>query len=365
MASVEFKEITKRYGDHVGVEKVSLKIDHGEFISFVGPSGCGKSTTLRLVAGLERIDEGTLFIGDRLANELPPRRRNVAMVFQSYALFPHMSVEANIGFGLKIRKTPEAQRRNKIDWALDLLGIRELAGRLPRHLSGGERQRVALGRALVLEPDVLLLDEPLSNLDAGLRGTMRTALKRLHQEVRTTVIYVTHDQVEAMTLSDRIAIMKQGRVLQVGAPQQLYRRPRNLFVGGFIGSPPMNQIAAGLRELDSQVVVDTGDFELTPRGFPSELLSSYLNRPLVLGIRPESIRPAAAQGAATLEAVVNLVEPLGGEDILDVNVGNTNLKVKLPAEHGLGAGDAVTLEVDPDGLHLFDRETGESIRPQE
>ncbi len=361
MASVKLEGIGKSYGDQEVVSDLDLEVADGEFVCLVGPSGCGKSTTLRMVAGLEEITRGDVYIGDRRVNLVAPRDRNVAMVFQSYALFPHMTVEANIAFGLKIRKLPEEERRRKIQWSLELMGLESLAGRMPRELSGGERQRVALGRALVLEPEVLLLDEPLSNLDAGLRSDMRTALKKLHLEVQRTILYVTHDQVEAMTLSDRVAVMSRGRLMQVGTPREVYRRPRNLFVATFIGNPSMNTVQVRPRDTKDGIVLDAGDFQLPLGEVPAGLVLPYLNQPVILGMRPEKIQVLEKPADDSLRAFVNVVEPLGAENILDVNVGDTNFKIKVAAGSGIKPGQPIPVRFDRESQHLFDHETGTSL----
>jgi len=375
MANVKFEHITKRYGDVTVVSDVNLDIADGEFVCFVGPSGCGKSTCLRMVAGLEEITEGRLYIGERLANYVPPKDRGIAMVFQSYALFPHMTVNANISFGLKIKKVPEAERREKIKWALDLVDLGGLGERYPKELSGGQRQRVALARALVLSPEVLLLDEPLSNLDAKLRLKMRTEMKRIHKMVEATVIYVTHDQVEAMTLSDRIAIINLGQLMQAGPPLEVYARPNNMFVAGFIGSPPINLMQAKLEERDGKLFVVTPDFALSlPEdkaakarawgGGPQDF--GELSRAVVLGARPQDIyetahAPAMPWTGNTIRAIVDVMEPLGDAVVATVLAGQQVLQVTLPPETEAQSDRPIDLIVDLSNIHLFDPQTEEAI----
>ena len=367
MANVKFEHITKRYGDVTVVSDVNLDIADGEFVCFVGPSGCGKSTCLRMVAGLEEITEGRLYIGERFANYVPPKDRGIAMVFQSYALFPHMTVNANISFGLKIKKVPEAERLEKIDWALDLVDLGGLGERYPKELSGGQRQRVALARALVLSPEVLLLDEPLSNLDAKLRLKMRTELKRIHKMVEATVIYVTHDQVEAMTLSDRIAIINLGKLMQAGPPLEVYARPNNIFVAGFIGSPPINFLNARLEERDGKLFVVTPDFSL---GLPEDKAAktrAWSGGPeVVLGARPQDIyetahAPTMSWTDNTMRAAVDVMEPLGDSVVATVLAGQQILQVTLPPETEAKPDEPIDLLVDLGNVHLFDPQTEDAI----
>jgi len=367
MASVTFEHVTKRFGSVTAVDDVNLEISDGEFLCFVGPSGCGKTTCLRMVAGLEEITEGQLYIGEKFANYIPSKDRGIAMVFQSYALFPHMTVEANVSFGLKIKKVPQVERREKIDWALSLVDLEGLEERYPRELSGGQRQRVALARALVLSPDVLLLDEPLSNLDAKLRLKMRTELKRIHKTIEATVIYVTHDQVEAMTLSDRIAIINEGRLMQAGAPLKVYARPNNKFVAGFIGSPPINFLEADLEERDGKLFVVTPDFAL---GLPEDKAAKAKawsgGLEVVLGTRPQDIyetahAPAMPWRDNAIQATVDVMEPLGDAVVATVIVGQQVLQITLPSETEAQLDQPIDLLVNLDHVHLFDPETEEAI----
>ncbi|HLV82681.1 MAG TPA: sn-glycerol-3-phosphate ABC transporter ATP-binding protein UgpC, partial [Devosia sp.] len=308
MAQVRLDKVSKSYGKLETVHGIDLEIAHNEFVVLVGPSGCGKSTTLRMIAGLEEITSGKISIGDRVVNDLPPRARNISMVFQSYALYPHMTVRDNLGFGLKIANMAEAEITKRVDEAAEILGLGPYMERLPANLSGGQRQRVAMGRAIVRNPDVFLFDEPLSNLDVKLRGQMRVEIKKLHQRVKTTVIYVTHDQVEAMTLADRIVIMRDGHIEQIGTPSDVFEHPVNIFVAGFIGSPPMNLLDA---------VVSNGKARLSD-GIEVPLpagMAVQENQEIVLGFRPESLAPKGhalhGDGAAlTLQRTVVIAEPL-------------------------------------------------------
>ncbi len=297
MAEVDFDGVSKIYADGTkAVSEMTLEIADGEFMVLVGPSGCGKSTALRMVAGLEEISEGTVRIGDRVVNHVPAKDRDIAMVFQSYALYPHLSVYDNIAFGLKVRKTPKAEIKKRVEEAARILGLDEILGKKPRALSGGQRQRVAMGRAIVREPRAFLMDEPLSNLDAKLRVQTRAEISRIQSELGVTTIYVTHDQVEAMTMGDRVAVMRKGELQQVASPQELYDRPVNLFVGGFIGSPAMNLVEATLERTNGGLCMALGDQRL-PLGddvlSPRPELKSYVGKPVVLGIRPESLEDAA------------------------------------------------------------------------
>jgi multiple sugar transport system ATP-binding protein len=366
MANLLLKKITKKFDDVTAVNNVNLEIDDREFIVLVGPSGCGKTTTLRMIAGLEEITEGEIYIGHRLINKLPPKDRNIAMVFQSYALYPHMNVSDNMAFGLKMRKIPKEQREKQVGRAAEILGIEELLERKPKQLSGGQRQRVALGRAIVRDPEVFLFDEPLSNLDAKLRVQMRTELKKLHERLQATVVYVTHDQVEAMTMGDRIVVMKDGIVQQVGTPLELYNTPSNLFVAGFIGSPAMNFIPCRLREENSRIYIDAGDFKIL---LPDSLASKV--RPLketqfTFGVRPEDLRgDSAGQEPApesrTIKATVNVIEPLGREICLDLTTGMHSLTALLEADMQVKVHEQIRLTVNVEKTHLFTKEGGEAV----
>jgi multiple sugar transport system ATP-binding protein len=361
MANVSLKKIVKRYGRDEVVHGIDLEVAHNEFVVLVGPSGCGKSTTLRMVAGLEEISDGIIEIGGKVVNALPPRSRNISMVFQSYALYPHMTVRENLGFGLKIAKQPEAEIVKRVDEAAEILGLGPYMDRLPAHLSGGQRQRVAMGRAIVRNPDVFLFDEPLSNLDAKLRGQMRVEIKRLHQRVQTTVIYVTHDQVEAMTLADRIVIMRDGYVEQVGTPTQVFEKPANIFVAGFIGSPPMNQLDATVASGKARLV----DGVEVPLPADAKIAEG---QQIVLGFRPESFAPKGhslhgADRSIGVNRVVMIAEPLGTETILFTELGGREVQGKMLDPRPVRPGEMLDFTLDLTRLHVFDKTSGKSLRP--
>jgi multiple sugar transport system ATP-binding protein len=373
MASVTLEGVRKVYEQggrrQVAVHGVDLEIADGEFVVLVGPSGCGKSTTLRMIAGLESISAGRLLIGDRVVNDLPPRDRDIAMVFQNYALYPHMTAYENMAFALKMRKLPKSEIDERVRRAAGILGIEELLPRTPRAMSGGQRQRVAVGRAIVREPQVFLFDEPLSNLDAKLRVQMRREFARLHQRLGATMVYVTHDQVEAMTLGDRIVVLNEGRVQQIDTPMALYERPRNTFVAKFIGSPPMNLIE-GTVVSDGGVRFRSTDgaLTLTPTLAWKSVLAprASTGRAVVLGIRPEDIAVRAAKGGApgadaTLPARVDLVEPTGSEALLYASAAGHDVAVRADRGTLPSAGSEVTLVLDPDRAHFFDAESGEEV----
>lgn len=360
MAEVELKEVVKRYGDVTAVRNVNLTIKDQEFVVLVGPSGCGKSTTLRMVAGLEEITEGDISIGGRRVNDVAPKDRDIAMVFQSYALYPHMTVFDNMAFGLKLQRLPKSDIEARVFEAADVLGLREYLDRRPKALSGGQRQRVAMGRAMVRQPAVFLFDEPLSNLDAKLRVQMRTEIARLHHQQKSTSLYVTHDQVEAMTLADRIVVMKDGVVQQVGSPMTLYHEPANLFVAQFIGSPSMNTLAG-------EVVSEGKEFSLRGEGFSYRLPSSLkpvLNRnkpgKVVLGVRPQGLTLEESQKEAHLPGLtLDVVEPLGAETFLHFQLNETQQIVVRENRHTVRKpGESFHLRFLEEGLHLFDSETG-------
>ncbi len=360
MARVQLKRISKKFGNLEVVKDLDLVVDDGEFVTLVGPSGCGKSTTLRMVAGLEEISSGELYIGDVLANQIPPRGRGVSMVFQSYALFPHMTVSENIAFGLKIKKHPRRKILKKIEWAVNLLNLEGLETRLPKDLSGGQRQRVALARALVVEPDVLLLDEPLSNLDARLRLKMRAELKRIHKRLGATVIYVTHDQVEAMSLSERLAVMYEGKLVQVGSPLEVYNSPRNIFVAGFIGSPSINFFNSKIIKKDGSLFVVFEGFELAiPQACESKY-SGYLDREIVFGIRPEHVydkrfSKTESSSGNTIDAVIDVVEPLGDRDIVEVKGEGVSFTLLLAPEAKAAPDQPISAVFDMEKSHVFDK----------
>ncbi len=360
MASVSYENVYKRWGDVTAVNDLSLEIADKEFMVYVGPSGCGKSTTLRLLAGLEEISDGTIRIGDRVVNDVPPKDRDIAMVFQSYALYPHMSVYDNMAFGLKLRKTPKAEIDAKVKEAADLLGIGQLLDRKPKQLSGGQRQRVAVGRAIVRHPQVFLFDEPLSNLDAKLRVETRANISRLHLQLGTTFIYVTHDQTEAMTMASRIAVLKDGILQQVDTPQSLYDHPCNVFVAGFIGSPSMNFFDATLVEEGDtgKLFVDGGSFRLLVPADKAAMVRGHKGEQVVFGIRPEDIHHAqyapADIHAAPLAANVDVTELMGNEILVYALVGGKQFIARVDPRTRERAGSDIGLVLNMDNMHLFD-----------
>jgi multiple sugar transport system ATP-binding protein len=358
MATVTFDHVYKRFSeDVIAVNDLTLEVKDGEFLVLVGPSGCGKTTALRCIAGLESISEGQLKIGERVVNDVAPKDRDIAMVFQSYALYPHMSVYDNLAFGLKLRKTPKADIERRVKDAAGILGLDRFLDRKPKALSGGQRQRVALGRAIVREPAVFLMDEPLSNLDAKLRVQTRAEIARLHQRLGTTTVYVTHDQVEAMTMGDRIAVMRDGILNQTGTPQELYDNPRNVFVAGFIGSPAMNFATTTLQDGTLQL----GNTRVQLVGQPAQIASQRpAGSSLLVGFRPEHLDIAAAvgtEGQIRFPAQVDVVEYLGNEELLHAQVEGIEVVAVVPSERQVKAGDKVELTVPAEKLHLFDPET--------
>ncbi len=362
MAGIRLVDVRKEYPNgFVAIDKISLEIPDKEFLVLVGPSGCAKSTTLRMIAGLEDISAGDLYIGEKRVNDLPPKDREVAMVFQSYALYPHMTIYDNIAFGLKMRKTPKEEADRLVKEASEILGLNDLLDRKPRQLSGGQRQRVALGRAIVRKPKVFLFDEPLSNLDAKLRVKMRTELKKLHERLQTTVVYVTHDQVEAMTMGSTIVVMRRGSIQQVGAPLELYNFPSNHFVAGFIGSPAMNFLDCTIRESEDRLFVDLGECRLQVPPDKAALVRSHGGGRFVFGIRPEDIRVRrfeAAEASFTqhLKARVNVIEPLGKEIFVDLSVGALELSAIIGAACPLRLHEEIELTLNMDKMHLFESE---------
>ncbi|UDY37026.1 ABC transporter ATP-binding protein [Dermatobacter hominis] len=359
MSGVTFAQVTKSYGDVTAVDSLSLEITDGEFMVLLGPSGCGKSTALRMIAGLEEITSGLLTIGDRVVNHVPPRERDIAMVFQSYALYPHMTVQKNIESPLvanKAARVDAEERRARVEEAARALDLTEYLGRKPGELSGGQRQRVALARAIVRRPEVFLMDEPLSNLDAKLRTQTRLELVELHRRLGTTIVYVTHDQVEAMTMADRIAIINRGRLQQVGPPQAVYDRPANLFVAGFVGSPPMNTLAGAVTFVGGQPVVTTGHGAIQA----ADAGSATEGQSVVVGVRSEHLR--VGDGPATLEGVVENVELLGHERHVVVKVGESLVVIRQPTEApSVAVGEQVPLVAEPSGVHLFDPDSTERL----
>lgn len=360
MASVQLDRVRKVYDNgQVAVHGASFEINDGELMVLVGPSGCGKSTLLRMIAGLEDISGGTLSIGDRVVNDVAPKDRDIAMVFQSYALYPHMTVAENLAFGLKLRKHDKATIDARIKAAAETLGLTAMMDKRPGQMSGGQRQRVALGRALVREPSVFLLDEPLSNLDAKLRHSVRTEIARLHRQLGTTMIYVTHDQVEAMTLGQRIVVLKDGEVQQIDTPMALYERPANLFVAGFLGSPAMNLLQGRLVQADG-LALDLGDGTRIPLG-PAKVDPRWLDTQVTVGIRPEHLQPADG-GAAVLEAVVEVVEPVGNEVFLNLRAGVHPLVARLSPRALPQPGQVLAMQAVTDALHFFDAASGQRMQ---
>ena len=361
MAKVRLKGIKKVYpGGVVAVQRSNLEIRDREFMVLVGPSGCGKTTTLRMIAGLEEITEGEVIIGGRVVNNVLPRDRNIAMVFQNYAIYPHMTVYNNLAFGLRQRKVARKEISRRVNDAARILGIGELLDRRPRALSGGQRQRVAVGRAIVREPAVFLFDEPLSNLDARMRVEMRKEIKLLHQRLQTTIIYVTHDQVEAMTLGDRVCVMSEGHIEQVGPPVEVYDCPRTMFVAGFIGTPPMNFLKGRLLGENGRAVFLHDDFRLAlPERFAS-FLEGCAGRNTQLGVRPEDLRRggARAQRGAFIPGAVQLVEALGNEQLVYLGVGDATLICRLDSHIRVTPGEEHAYVPNPEKLHLFDSDTG-------
>ncbi|WP_018012629.1 ABC transporter ATP-binding protein [Sinorhizobium medicae] len=363
MARLQLRSVVKSYGIHEAVRGVSLDIDDKEFVVFVGPSGCGKSTTLRMIAGLEHISRGEIAIGDEVVNRLGPGKRDIAMVFQNYALYPHMSVRENIAFCLEQQKLPKAEMQQRIATAAETLHITELLDRRPGQLSGGQRQRVAMGRAIVRNPKVFLFDEPLSNLDAKLRVKMRTEIKRLHQLIPTTTVYVTHDQVEAMTMADRVVVMNKGMVEQMDEPQKLYLKPASKFVAGFIGSPSMNFLPARLagEATDLHLVLEDGTRLAVPASRADDF-KHHLNRSVIFGIRPESISSHCDRpGWVPIDAAVDLVEPLGATSMVYFNVGKTGLCASIDSEFAPKARTRLPFSINMNQMHLFDPETERSL----
>jgi multiple sugar transport system ATP-binding protein len=387
VGQIEFQNVTKLYGETPAVRDLTLTVHEGEFVVLVGPSGCGKTTALRMVAGLEEITDGEIRIGERVVNDLPPRQRDIAMVFQNYALYPHKSVYDNLAFGLRMRKIAKGEQRRRVEEIARVLGIEDLLARKPAQLSGGQRQRVAMGRAIVREPQAFLMDEPLSNLDAKLRVQMRAEIARIQQTLGVTTLYVTHDQVEAMTMGHRVAVMRGGILQQVDAPQRLYHAPRNLFVASFVGSPAMNLLEGEVVRTNGGVSCKLGqaELELPAGGSPVE---RYAGRRVAVGIRPEELSEAGADARARLTGRVLLVESLGAESLAHLELSATPLdrpeladlaapsapllgevtatvRARLAADTRVRPGDIVDLAVDPRKLYFFDLDSGEAIRAAE
>jgi len=367
MARVLLKSLTKYFGDVVACEDVNLEIQDKEFLVLVGPSGCGKTTCLRMIAGLEEPTGGEIHIGERLVNDVSPKDRDIAMVFQNYALYPHMSVYDNMAFGLKLRKMPRDEIRSRVDGTAKMLGLAELLDRKPKELSGGQRQRVALGRAIVREPAVFLMDEPLSNLDAKLRVQTRAELIKLHRRLGITTVYVTHDQIEAMTMGDRIVVLKDGLVQQVDVPLGLYSNPANLFVAGFIGSPPMNFVDCTLERDEGALWVDADSFKVRVPDAKGDGLEGYVGRPVILGIRPEHIYDKDLSPAVppddgnTVRMGVDVIEPMGATSVLYLNCGGHSLLASIDSATQAREQENLDVIFDMHKAHLFDRETEETV----
>jgi len=366
MAGVKLINITKRYPNGFeAIKDLNLEIHDREFVVLVGPSGCGKSTTLRMIAGLEEISAGELYIGDRLVTHVPPKDRDIAMVFQNYALYPHMNVFENMSFGLKLRKFKKDEIKKRVHEAAKILDIEHLLDRKPKDLSGGQRQRVALGRAIVREPQVFLMDEPLSNLDAKLRVQMRAEISKLHERLQTTFIYVTHDQTEAMTMGDRIVVMKNGVIQQNGSPDEIYHHPSNMFVAGFIGSPAMNFIKGKIVDEDGTLFFLSDAMKIGVPAQKANLLKEkgYAGQNVVLGIRPQDIRSDSDQSHISFTATIQVVENMGSEKYLYLEASDgTEIVARVDARLSPSTHDQITLYMDPDKIHFFDVESEEAIR---
>ncbi|MBU0502037.1 MAG: sn-glycerol-3-phosphate ABC transporter ATP-binding protein UgpC [bacterium] len=366
MAKVRLENVCKKFDDVVAVKDINLEINDQEFMVLVGPSGCGKTTTLRMIAGLEEITSGKIYIGDRLINDVPPKDRDIAMVFQNYALYPHMKVYENMAFGLKLRKLPKKEIETRVNETAEILGLADLLGRYPKQLSGGQRQRVAVGRAIVRRPEVFLMDEPLSNLDAKLRVQMRAELQRLHKTLKATVIYVTHDQVEAMTLGQRVSVILKGELQQVENPLTVYTKPDNRFVAGFIGSPPMNFVKGKISKQGSDdYTFESEGFKLLVPKDISHLLASYVDKEITFGIRPENIWDTNSSGwineKITFESVVDFREIIGAETYLYVHVDKVPLIARVGGLCDVNAGDKFQIVINLRKLHFFDPESQKAI----
>jgi multiple sugar transport system ATP-binding protein len=366
MASVTYDHVTKKFGDTTALNDLHIKVDDREFLVLVGPSGCGKSTALRCLAGLEEVTDGRIYIGERDVSNVAPKDRDIAMVFQSYALYPHMTVYDNMAFGLKLRRTPKAEIDRRVKEAAEILGIGHLLTRKPKQLSGGQRQRVAVGRAIVREPAVFLFDEPLSNLDAKLRVETRAQISKLHQRLQTTFIYVTHDQQEAMTMATRIAVMKDGVLQQLDTPQALYDRPDNIFVAGFIGSPAMNFVEAKLVQSDGKLVVDASAFSVIVPENKVGPYKAHAGKSVIFGVRPEDIHdPSFAPPGihqALVETQVEITELMGNEVFLYLKVGENNFVGRVDPRTQARIGNKMPVALNMDNMHLFDKQSERAIR---
>ncbi len=366
MAEVRLEHVWKIYDNKVeAVKDANLTVEDKSFVVLLGPSGCGKTTTLRMIAGLEEITRGKIYIDGKVVNDVEPKDRDIAMVFQNYALYPHMTVYENMAFGLRLRKFPKDEIDRRVKEAAKILGIEHLLDRKPRQLSGGQRQRVAVGRAIVRDPKVFLFDEPLSNLDAKLRVQMRAELKKLHQRLEATIVYVTHDQVEAMTMANKIVVMRDGRIQQIGDPHTIYNKPANIFVAGFIGSPPMNFVKAKIARGEGGLWVQTSGFKVkVPKDF-EDTLSEWIDKDVMFGIRPENVYDKmfafAPKEENTVEGLVDVVEPLGSETILHVKIGEDMITAKVDPKTRAQEGQKIDLVFDMEAMHVFDPETEKAI----
>jgi len=363
MADIQIENVTKRFDSFIAVDNVSLTVEDQEFAVLLGPSGCGKTTLLRAIAGLGMADEGRINIGGRDITYLPPRERKISMVFQSYAIFPHMTVYDNVAFGLKMNKFDKREIDKRVRDAVALLHIEDMLDRYPSKMSGGQRQRVAVARAIAMRSEVLLMDEPLSNLDALLRLEMRAELKRLLQEIKATTIYVTHDQIEALSMGDRIAVMKAGQIQQYDKPDTVYDLPANRFVGGFIGNPPMNFMQGQVQRQNGQVKVRVGDFDLSPTDTMQPLLKSYEGEPILMGIRAENMETLAKPAKDALQVKVLVVEPLGSQNLLTVQIGDDLVKIATHPTFRVAPGADVWLRFPAEKIRWVDRENGKVLYP--
>ncbi len=366
MEQVSLNNVSKCYPGNVwAIKDINLGIENREFVVFVGPSGCGKSTILRIIAGLEEATDGKVYIDSQIVNDIPPKDRNIAMVFQNYALYPHMSVYENMAFGLKLRKYPKTEIENRVKDAATILGIEKLLHRKPRELSGGQRQRVAVGRAIVRKPLVFLFDEPLSNLDAKMRIQMRTEIKKLHIKLQTTMIYVTHDQTEAMTMGDKIVVMKDGDIQQIAGPITLYDKPVNRFVAGFIGTPPMNFIKGTVIKKESKLYFNEGKFQVKIIDSMVKTIASYLEKEVIFGIRPEDIYDklfvSEAPSENTIRATCEVIEPMGSEAYLYLNTGKSPLTARVGGHDKPAINSEMDLVFDMSKIHFFDKDTDKTI----
>ena len=363
MADIQIENVTKRFDSFVAVDNISLTIEDQEFVVLLGPSGCGKTTLLRAIAGLGMADEGRISIGGRDVTYLPPRERKISMVFQSYAIFPHMTVYDNIAFGLKMNKFDKVETDKRVREAAKLLHIENMLDRFPSKMSGGQRQRVAVARAIAMKSEVLLMDEPLSNLDALLRLEMRAELKRLLQEIKATTIYVTHDQIEALSMGDRIAVMKDGQILQCDKPEIVYDLPANRFVGGFIGTPPMNFMQGQVQRQNGHVQIRVGDFNLSPEDAMQPLLKSYEGEAILMGIRAENMETLSKPAKDALQVEVLVVEPLGSQNLLTVRIGNDLVKVATHPTFRASSGSDIWLRFPAEKIRWVDRDNGKVLYP--